>query len=102
MPRSHMEFISGLPLNATFGDYFFVHAGARPGLALADQNPRDFLWIRHDFLLSDHRFEKKIVHGHTPAEAPEFLDNRINLDTRAYASGQLTAAVFEEDRVSLL
>ena len=33
---------------------------------------------------------------------PEFRDNRINLDTGAYATGKLTAAVFEDEFVTLL
>jgi serine/threonine protein phosphatase 1 len=42
------------------------------------------------------------VHGHTPVRDPELLPNRINLDTGAFATGRLTAAVLEEDRLALL
>ena len=35
---------------ASSGDYFFCHAGVRPGVALQSQNPKDLLWIRQEFL----------------------------------------------------
>ena len=34
VPQSHVAFLKSRPLSATFGDYFFVHAGARPGIPL--------------------------------------------------------------------
>ena len=101
LPQAHLDFFRRLPLSVSFGDYFFVHAGARPGVPLAEQQAHDLLWIREDMHKSSYRFEKKIVHGHTPVREPEFLRNRINLDTGAFASGRLTAALFEDDRVSL-
>ena len=52
--------------------------------------------------LAETRFAKKVVHGHTPVPRPDFRDNRINLDTGAYATGKLTAAVFEDEFVTLL
>jgi len=30
------------------------------------------------------------VHGHTPVRHPELLKNRANIDTGAYATGNLT------------
>src|SRR3546814_2159810 len=32
------------------GDYVFVHAGVRPGVALKKQRPGDLRWIREEFL----------------------------------------------------
>ena len=55
------------------------------------------MWIRDDFLLSEIRFNKIIVHGHTPVPAPDVRSNRINIDTGAYATGQLTCLVIEGD-----
>ena len=42
------------------------------------------------------------ISGHTPVSEPEIHDNRINLDTGAFASGNLTCAVFEDDRIEFL
>ena len=76
----------------------FVHAGVRPGIPLSQQREEDLLWIRNDFLLSETRFGKIIIHGHTPVLAPDVRSNRINIDTGAYATGKLTCLVLEGDR----
>lgn len=102
LPEHHYSFLIALPLSFTLGDYFFVHAGVRPGVALAKQRDEDLLWIREDFLRYERSFGKVVVHGHTPVSEPEIRPNRINLDTGAFASGNLTCAVFEDDQVSFL
>jgi serine/threonine protein phosphatase 1 len=43
-----------------------------------------------------------VVHGHTPVEAPEIHPYRINIDTRAFATGQLTCLVLEGDGQAFL
>ncbi len=101
MPQAHIDFLRDLKTSYTIGDYFFVHAGVRPGVRLEEQEERDLVWIRDEFLHSKQRFEKKIVHGHTPVRQPDFNRNRINLDTKAYASGRLTAALFEGSEVTI-
>ena len=62
----------------------------RPGVALSEQREADLLWIRNDFLDSDADFGKFIVHGHTPVREPDVRPNRVNIDTGAYATGNLT------------
>ena len=84
-------FLSGLELSVEIGDYFFTHAGARPGVALERQSAEDLLWIRGSFLRSEEEFEKVIVHGHTPTAEVHSDRRRIGIDTRAYESGVLTA-----------
>jgi serine/threonine protein phosphatase 1 len=32
MPQAHLDFLSGLPRAVAFGDFFFCHAGIRPGV----------------------------------------------------------------------
>lgn len=98
VPASHIAFLNGFEDLILAGDFAFVHAGVKPGQALADQSARDLRWIRREFL--DHRdgFEKVIVHGHTISEDVEVRSHRIGLDTGAYASGKLTAMGFEADR----
>lgn len=92
-PRAHLEFLNNLDYSYELGDYFFVHAGVRPGISLNRQSPEDMMWIRDDFLMSNQRFEKVVVHGHTPADGPVVRPNRIGVDTGAYATNRLTAAV---------
>ena len=38
----------------------------------------------------------------TPVRDPDFRDNRINIDTGAYATGKLTCLIIEQDELALL
>lgn len=98
LPLSHRLFLGGLQSSFTCGDYFFVHAGVRPGIPLAKQREEDLLWIREEFLLCEDDFDKIIVHGHTPVREPDIRPNRINIDTGAYATGHLTCLILESDK----
>jgi serine/threonine protein phosphatase 1 len=102
IPKSHSQFLAGLKLCFTYGDFFFVHAGVRPGAPLSRQREEDLLWIRDDFLLHEEPFEKIIVHGHTPVWEPEVRNNRINIDTGAYATGRLTCLRLERDKIEFV
>jgi serine/threonine protein phosphatase 1 len=102
MPDSHRHFIKGLELSFTCGDFFFVHAGVRPGIALNKQSEQDLLWIRDEFLLCEENFGKVVVHGHTPAIEPDIRPNRINIDTGAYATGRLTCLVLQGNQMRFL
>jgi serine/threonine protein phosphatase 1 len=95
MPPEHRLFLEQTRFAASFGDYFFCHAGVKPGVALKSQNPNDLLWIREDFLRHKGSWSQIIVHGHTPVPRPEVLPNRINIDTGAFKSSILTALVLE-------
>jgi serine/threonine protein phosphatase 1 len=99
LPVSHRGFLASLRMSLTIGRYFLCHAGIRPGVPLQRQSEEDLLWIREPFLESTANFGKIVVHGHTPAEQPEVLPNRINLDTGAYMTGRLTCAALEGERV---
>ncbi len=96
LPDRHRRFLAGLPLSHGEGDYLFVHAGLRPGVAIALQDPGDLLWIRDEFIASDQPFGKVVVHGHTIADVPEIRANRIGIDTGAYRTGRLTAVALED------
>lgn len=95
LPAGHVDFLRGLRLQHVAGDYLFVHAGVRPGVALERQSEDDLLWIRQDFLESSDDHGKVVVHGHSITWKPEILPNRIGIDTGAFASGTLTCAVLD-------
>lgn len=88
-------FLETLELSLPIGDYYFAHAGARPGVPLDRQSERDLMWIRNSFLDDDAAFEKVVVHGHTPTREVHADHRRIGVDTKAYASGVLTALRLE-------
>ena len=99
VPPEHLYLLDDLKRSATFGDFFFCHAGIRPGIALDRQDQEDLIWIREEFLNYPGLHPKVIVHGHTPHFEPEVLSNRVNVDTRAYDSGVLSAlAIFGEEK----
>ena len=102
LPQNHRQFLSALPLSFACGDFFFVHAGIRPGELLSRQSDDDLLWIRDEFLTHEDAFEKIVVHGHTPVMEPDVRRNRINIDTGAYATGRLTCLRLEGDDISFL
>lgn len=79
------------------GDFFFCHAGVRPGIKLAEQAEEDLLSIRGEFLGSWRHHGKIIVHGHSIEPAVCVRWNRIGIDTGAYRSGTLSALVLNDD-----
>jgi serine/threonine protein phosphatase 1 len=95
LPEAHLRFFEDMELTAVYGDYYFCHAGARPGVPLDQQVSDDLLWIRGEFLDFDGAFGKVVVHGHTPVAAPDERHNRINIDTGAFATSVLTALMLE-------
>jgi serine/threonine protein phosphatase 1 len=101
-PKHHRDFLEALKPCAVIGDYFFCHAGVRPGVPLDRQDRDDLLSIREPFLSSEAEHGKVIVHGHTPAVEPEIRPNRIGIDTGAYVTGRLTCLVLEKDQQSFL
>ena len=105
-PRS-LVLLRDLGLHYAAGDYLFVHAGVRPGVALARQKQEDLLWIRRSFLqwegvMLPEAPERVIVHGHTPGEAPVVRANRIGIDTGAGKGGPLTCAILEGERMHMV
>lgn len=102
MPADHLHFLSSLDLTFRIGDYLFVHAGVRPGVALDQQTESDMLWIREEFITGRKPLGAVIVHGHSPSSSPHRDSRRIGIDTAAYISGRLTAARFENDAVDFI
>ncbi len=90
LPERHRRFMAAMPLSHVEGDYFFVHAGVKPGVPLARQSDKHMLWIRDEFLESDAEHGKIVVHGHSISPRPDVRRNRIGIDTGAFASGRLT------------
>jgi serine/threonine protein phosphatase 1 len=95
IPPEDLAFIRTFEDSVSLGDYLFVHAGIRPGVALEDQRQSDLRWIRETFLTHAESFGPVVVHGHTIFGEPEVRHNRIGIDTGAYTSGRLTALGLE-------
>jgi serine/threonine protein phosphatase 1 len=102
LPQAHLRFFRLLHTKFACGDFYFSHAGVRPGVELSQQSESDLLWIRDEFLNSSEDHGKIIVHGHTPVQEVEVAPNRINIDTGAFATGRLTCLVIEGPCLSLI
>ena len=51
LPESHRQLLGNMKSSYTCGDFFFVHAGVRPGIPFEKQREEDLLWIRWGFLI---------------------------------------------------
>jgi serine/threonine protein phosphatase 1 len=102
IPAAHVAFLQALSIDHRDGDYLFVHAGIRPGVAPGHQTDDDRLGIRQSFLASEQDFGVIVVHGHSASPAAVIRPNRIGIDTGAGNGGRLTCAVFEDDGVAFL
>lgn len=102
LPKDHLTFLRDLTIHVQVGPYLFVHAGLRPGVALAKQTRQDLLWIREPFLSSKASHGAVVVHGHTPKYEPTVRPNRIGIDTGAVMGGVLTCLVLEADRLGFI
>ena len=90
--EKHIEWLKELPYYYVKGDYLFVHAGVKPNVPLEEQTKQDCTWIRDPFLnAEDHGLPYTVVHGHTIVSNPEIHPHRINIDTGAFHTGNLTA-----------
>lgn len=74
----------------------------RPGIPIERQCIEDLARIREGFLNFAGDFGFIVVHGHTPVGAIDFLPNRINIDTGAYATNRLSVIRIDDEGVSVL
>ena len=95
IPVEHISFLRRFRDHVRSGDYLFVHAGIRPGVAIDEQAPADMRWIRREFLEDRRDHGVMVIHGHTVVHDVDEQANRIGIDTGAYASGRLTALGIE-------
>ena len=102
LPGSHRAFLRALENHCAIGGYLFVHAGVRPGVPLDRQSPDDMLWIREEFLHARDDHGHVVVHGHTITSEVEVRENRIGIDTGAFATNVLSCLVLEADRYRLI
>lgn len=102
MPTSHVEFFQNLRISHDTPTHFFVHAGV-PNVLLADLDQAEYreemIWVRKNFHRSTFRWEKLIVHGHSPVPTVEIAAHRINLDTGCVYQGSLSAMEFPSHRI---
>ncbi len=102
IPTAHVDFLKSFGDTFRFGDFRLVHAGIKPGVPIEDQEPRDLRWIRQPFLGDERDHGCIVIHGHTISDGVDRRPNRIGIDTGAYRTGILTAAVVEGTDIGFL
>lgn len=95
IPQAHLDFLNSRPAWHQIGLTLFVHAGIRPGIAIADQSETDLVWIREGFLDDPRDHGVLVVHGHTAIDTPTHYGNRVNIDSSAAYGGPLSAIAIE-------
>jgi serine/threonine protein phosphatase 1 len=93
IPAAVIDWLKARPLVWTSGDLAVCHATPDPLVPLADLSPRDLLWGRPKPGMPDRADGYWLVHGHTVVRAPQLAGRRVNVDTGAFDSNLLTAAV---------
>ncbi|RMF59748.1 MAG: serine/threonine protein phosphatase [Bacteroidetes bacterium] len=106
IPDEHEAFVRQTQLFLDTPDFFFVHAGLRPELTVAENvarnDPMVFLWERDHLHAKALAWEKPVVCGHTPVVEPVNEPLLINIDTgcvyfdRGRGLGRLTAVRLPE------
>jgi len=96
IPARHLRFFESLRFYYETDDYVFVHAGLRPGVPLVAQSTQDLLWLRQEFVESDHDFGKRVIFGHTPKKEPLITPYKIGIDTGAVYGGKLSCLELPE------
>ncbi len=93
------DWLRRLPLIRWSGNVAVVHAGTDPRRPLEENSARTLLWGHPDFLKKPRRDGWWVVHGHTIVDEPSAADGRIAVDTGAFATGCLTAAIITKGDV---
>lgn len=85
IPESHDRFVRETQLYFETDDFFFVHAGLRADLSVAENvrraDARVFLWERSHLGVERLAWEKTVVCGHTPHPNPVNEEQLILIDT---------------------
>lgn len=97
-----LTWLSSLPLRYQSGNLHVVHAAADPAIPLDNQENATFLWGHKDFLKTPRQDGQWICYGHTIVPEPTEQDGRIAIDTGAYATNRLSAAIIAPDDIRFI
>lgn len=93
-----LAWLNSLPTYALNGNLAAVHAGADPELPVASQSPSTLMWGHPQFDTQPRLDGTLCVHGHTIRDtAGAGPAGHIGVDTGAYATGTLSAAIVTPD-----
>lgn len=97
-----LNWIKTWPATQKAGNVLVTHAGADPDLPVEQQNPNNFIWGHSKFSTEQRADDIWVAHGHTIVSEAIAEHGRISIDTGAYATGILTAALIEDGSVRFI
>ena len=92
-PDGTAAWLRAMPMIAQSGNVALAHAACDPDQPIDAQLPATLLWGHASFLTRPRTDGMWVVHGHTVVTQPNATQGRIAVDTGAYFSNQLTAAI---------
>ncbi len=102
MGEEILDWFATLPTSWQSGNVAVVHAGADPALPIDEQSERTLVWGHPEFGETPREDGVWVVHGHTIVDQPVAKDGIISIDTGAYVTGRLTAAIVTSDGVEFV
>ncbi len=102
MGTQMIAWLRSRPLVWQSGNVAATHAGADPKCPIEPRRGHGLLWGHPDFLKTPRKDGLWIVHGHFIVDTPCAEQGRISIDTGAYRTGRLTAAIVEPGNVTFL
>lgn len=99
MGAAMVAWVAQRPLIWRSGNVAVVHAAADPEMPIDMQPDKTLIWGHPAFARTLRRDGIWVVHGHTIVDHPKVGAGRISVDTGAFATGRLTAAIVSADGV---
>ncbi len=97
-----IDWLRDAPTRFSTGNVHVVHAGADPALPLHQQAADALTWGHPDFLTRTRRDGQWVVYGHTIVDEVTATNGRIGVDTGAYATDRLSAALIAPGRFEVI
>ncbi|WP_306114889.1 MULTISPECIES: metallophosphoesterase family protein [unclassified Roseovarius] len=102
MDPAIITWLRALPLMWQSGNVVVTHAGGDPGKPIEPRRGHGLLWGHPDFLRKPRQDGLWMVHGHFIVDEAGVTAGRIAVDTGAYRTGHLSAAIIEAGEVRFI
>lgn len=102
LPLDHLAFLFSLGSWFRSGNLLVSHAGADPHLPVNRQSWEALVWGHEDFEDTPRGDGLWVAHGHRITREPLAVKGRIAVDTGAWWTNRLTAAMIEPGKVRFL
>lgn len=102
LPEGLHEWLLTRPLIWQEEQLVVTHAGADPSRPMDSQSDTSLLWGHRNFMTRPRQDGLWVAHGHVITHTPSARNGRIAVDTGAWATGRLTAALLDAEGVCFI